>query len=120
MKALKFTCKKCGYTGKSACSRQLSLVHCGWYIDYSGLMHGCLYCRACGAVHDTVGPLLGVIKLLFGRMPCKIVAVYEFSEIIERTKLNDPDIPSLSSMNPYIIQRMIEDGRLSERTISLN
>jgi len=52
--------------------------------------------------------------MLFGRMPSKIVATYTFSEFKEITKKNDPDIPSLRSMNPYILTAMIEDGRLPE------
>ena len=111
---LKFTCKKCGQTGESACSAALPLVHCGWYREQKGLIHGCLYCRSCGAVHDTIGPLLGVIKMLFGRLPSKVVATFEFSELKKITKINNPDFPSLRSMNPFIIALMIEDGRLTE------
>lgn len=109
----KFTCKKCGHTGESACSRELPFLHCSWYKDYKGLIHGCLYCRNCGAIYDTIGSLLGPIKILLGRMPSKIVATYDFSEMKEITKKNDPDIPSLRSMNPFMIDVMIEDDRLS-------
>jgi len=77
------------------------------------MIHGCLYCRSCGAVHDTIGPFLGAIKLLFGRMPSKVVAVYEFSEIKKITKINNPDFSGLRSMNPYIINAMVDDGRLT-------
>ncbi len=110
----KFTCKKCGKTGESACSKQLPFLHCSWYRDYKGLLHGCLYCRSCGAVYDTIGPFLGAIKLLFGRMASKVIAVYEFSEFKKITKINNPDFPGLRSMNPYIINAMIEDDRLTE------
>jgi hypothetical protein len=82
--------------------------------DYKGLIHGCLYCRSCGAVYDTIGSLLAPIKLLFGRMPSKIICVYEFSEFKEVTKINNPDFSGLRSINPFIIQTMIEDGRLTE------
>jgi len=112
--SLKFTCKICKKTGSAACSRELPFLHCSWYRDYKGLIHGCLYCRSCGAVHDTIGPLLGAIKLLFGRMPSKVIAVYEFSEFKRITKINNPDFSGLRSMNPYIINAMIEDGRLTE------
>jgi len=47
-------------------------------------------------------------------MPSKIVATYDFSEFKEITEMNDPDIPSLRSMNPFILTAMEEDGRLSE------
>jgi hypothetical protein len=110
----KFTCKKCGKTGSAACSSELPFLHCSWYEDYQGLIHGCLYCRNCGAVYDTIGSLLAPIKMLFGRMPSKIVATYDFSELKDITKKNDPDIPSLRSMNPFILNAMIDDGRLSE------
>ena len=110
----KFTCKKCGQTGESACSKQLPFLHCSWYRDYKGLIHGCLYCRSCGAVHDTIGSLLGPIQLLFGRMPSKVTGTYEFSEFKKITKINNPDFSGLRSMNPFIIDTMIEDGRLTE------
>ena len=110
----KFTCKKCGQTGESACSKELPFLHCSWYRDYKGLIHGCLYCRSCGAVYDTIGSFVAPIKLLFGRMPSKIVAVSEFSEFKKITKINNLDFPSLRSMNPYILNAMIEDGRLTE------
>lgn len=110
----KFTCRKCGQTGESACSKELPFPHCSWYRDYKGLIHGCLYCRPCGAVYDTIGSLLSPIKLLFGRMPSKVLCVYEFSEFKKITKINNPDFSGLRSMNPYIINAMIEDGRLTE------
>jgi len=65
-------------------------------------------------VHDTIGSLVAPIKLLFGRMLSKVVAVYEFSEFKKITKINNPDFSGLHSMNPYIINAMIEDGRLTE------
>ncbi len=110
----KFTCKKCGQTGESACSKEVSFLHCSWYRDYKGLIHGCLYCRSCGAVYDTIGSLLSLIKLLFGRMPSKVLCVYEFSGFKKITKINNPDFSGLRSMNPFIINTMIEDGRLTE------
>ena len=47
-------------------------------------------------------------------MPSKVIAVYEFSEFKKITKINNPDFSGLRSMNPYIINAMIEDGRLTE------
>ena len=110
----KFTCKKCGQTGESACSKEFPFLHCSWYRDYKGLIHGCLYCRSCGAVHDTIGSLVAPIKLLFGRMPSNVVAVYEFSEFKKITEINNSCFSGFRSMNPYIINAMIEDGRLTE------
>ena len=109
----KFTCKKCGQTGGSACSTELPFLHCSWYRDYKGLIHGCLYCRSCGAVHDTIGSFLAPIKILFGRMPSKITGTYEFSAIKKITRINNPDFLGLRSMNPYILNAMEEDGRLT-------
>ena len=111
---LKFTCKKCERAGFAACSREFPFLHCSWYKDYKGLIHGCLYCKNCGAIYDTAGSLLALIKIVLGRMPSKIVATCDFSEFKEITKMNDPDIPSLRSMNPFILTAMEEDGRLSE------
>lgn len=65
-------------------------------------------------VYDTVGSLSGLIKLLFGRMPSKILVTYEFADLKKVTKINNPDVGGLRSMNPYILQTMIEDGRLTE------
>ena len=109
----KFTCKKCGQTGESACSKELPFLHCSWYRDYKGLIHGCLYCRSCGAVYDTIGSLIAPIKLLFSKMPSKVIAVYEFSEFKKITQINNPDFSGLRSMNPYILNAMEEDGRLT-------
>lgn len=110
---LKFTCQKCGTKGAAACSRSLPFLHCSWYRDYKGLTHGCLYCRSCGVVYDTVGSLVALIRLLLSRMPSKAIGVYEFSELRKIAKINNPDLSGLRSMNPYIISAMIEDGRLT-------
>jgi len=66
-------------------------------------------------VHDTIGSAFGVggIKLLFGRVPSKVVAVYEIPAFKKLTRINNPDFPSLRSMNPYILNAMEEDGRLT-------
>jgi hypothetical protein len=63
-------------------------------------------------VYDTIGSFSAPIKLLFSRMPSKVIAVYEFSEFMKITKINNPDFSGLRSMSPYIIDTMIEDGRL--------
>jgi len=65
-------------------------------------------------VYDTIGSFAAPIKLLFSRMPSKVIAVYEFSEFKKITKINNPDFSGLHSMNPYIINTMIKDGRLIE------
>lgn len=109
---LKFRCRICGKTGSVACSKTFPFLHCAWYKDYKGLIHGCLYCRSCGTVYDTIGSFLALIAILFGRFPSKIIATFEFSVIKKLTRINNPDCPSLHSMNPYIINAMEEDGRL--------
>ena len=65
-------------------------------------------------MYDTIGSLVAPIKLLFSRMPSKVLAVYEFSDFKKITKINNPDFSGLRSMNPYIINAMEEDGRLTE------
>lgn len=111
MKA-RFTCQFCGATGDSRCSRDVPFPHCSWYQDYKGLVHGCLYCRSCGAVYDTIGSLITPIKLLFGKMPSKIVAAYHFQTMMKLTIIGNQETPSLRSMNPFILSMMEEDGRL--------
>ena len=88
--------------------------HYSWYSDYKRLVHGCLYCKSCGAVYDTVGSLIAPIKLMFGKMPSKIVASYTFETMIKLTRIGNPETPSIRSMNPAIISIMEEDGRLKE------
>ena len=112
--AFKFTCPNCKKTGLAACSKQLPFLHCSWYRDYEGLTHDCLYCRSCGAVHDTIGSFLGVIKTLFGRDPSEIVATYEISVLKRLTRINNHNFPGLRSINPYILSAIEEDGRLTE------
>jgi len=109
---LKFTCRNCDKTGSAACSKSLPFLHCSWYKDYKGLIHGCLYCRSCGTIYDTIGFFLAPISILFSRFRSKIIATFEFSAIKKLTRINNPDCPSLRSMNPYIINVMEEDGRL--------
>ena len=109
--ASKFTCKFCGTSGNSYCSNSVPFPHCGWYKDYKGLVHGCLYCRSCGAIYDTIGAIIP-IKLLFGKMPSKIVATYDFQTMIKLTLIGNPETPSLRSMNPTILNMMDEDSRL--------
>ena len=106
-----FKCKYCGVAGDSYCSSDVPFPHCSWYKDYKGLVHGCLYCRSCGAVYDTIGAAIP-IKLLFGKMPSKIVAAYDFQTMMKLTIIGNPETPTLMSVNPYIIKIMEEDGRL--------
>lgn len=106
-----FICQFCGAKGDSRCSRNAPFPHCSWYQDDKGLIHGCLYCRSCGAIYDTIGSLIAPIKLLLGRMPSKIVARYDFDTIKRLTEDEASEIPSLRTMNPYILEIMEEDGR---------
>lgn len=109
-----FTCPNCKNTGLAACSNELPFLHCSWYRDYEGITHDCIYCRSCGAIHDTIGSLLGVIKRLFGRDPSEVVATYDISVFRKLTKINNPNFLGLRSINPCIISAMKEDGRLAE------
>jgi hypothetical protein len=114
---LKFTCRNCKKTGFADLSLETHFVHAPWYTDYKGLLHNCIYCRSCGAVHDTTGhpfPPFGLIKLLFARIPSKVEVAHEFSEFKKITKINNPDFRTLASLHPIIINALIEDGRLTE------
>ena len=106
----RFKCRFCGASGDSYCANNVSFPHCSWYRDYKGLVHGCLYCRSCGVVYDTIGSI-APIKLLFGKMPSKIVATYDFQTMMKLTIIGNLETPSLHSMNPCIIHMMEEDGR---------
>jgi hypothetical protein len=110
MKAI-FKCHYCKTEGDSRCSTQVPFPHCGWYRDFKGLIHGCLYCRNCGAIYDTVGSITP-IKLLFGKMGSKIVASYDFETMVKLTHIGNPETPTLRSMNPIILDIVGEDGRL--------
>ena len=107
----RFKCRFCGAAGDSYCSNNVRFPHCSWYKDYKGLIHGCLYCRSCGAVYDTIGSLFP-IKSLFGKMASKIVAAYDFQTMIKLTIIGNPETPSLRSMNPLIFDIIVEDDRL--------
>lgn len=106
---LKFTCKNCGKIGFADLSRATDFVHAPWY-TYKGLQHNCIYCRSCGAVHDTTGSPVGLIKLLFGRIPSKVEATYETSVFKKLIKMCNPDFLTLASLHPIIIEAMVEDG----------
>jgi len=92
---------------------ETQFTHAPWYESQKGLLHNCIYCRSCGAVHDTIGPLLGAIKILFGRVPSKVVAVYEISAFKKLFRMNNPDT-GIRSLHPIIMEAMIEDGRLTD------
>jgi len=115
---LRFTCKSCKRSGLAELSGETPFVHAPWYIDYKGLQHNAIYCRSCGAVHDTIASILGVIKLQFGRTPSKVVALLESPAIKRLTVINSPSIPNLHSINPYIITAMKEDGRLEDNDLT--
>jgi len=106
---LKFTCKNCGKIGFGDLSRETDFVHAPWY-TYKGLRHNCIYCRSCGAVHDTTGSPIGLVKLLFARIPSKVEATYETSVFKKLIKMGNPDFITLASLHPIVIKAMIEDG----------
>ena len=61
-----------------------------------------------------IGSSLGIMKRIFGKSPCKIVATYDISVFKKLTRINNPNFPGFRSMNLCIISAMKEDGRLTE------
>lgn len=111
----RFKCKFCGATGDSYLSVNVTFPHCPWYEDKNGLHHGCIYCRSCGTIYDTVGSLIAPIKMLLGRMPSKVIGSIDFESMIKITAIGNPGIPNLRSVHPVIINAIEEDGRLNGR-----
>ena len=108
---LKFTCRSCrktGFADLTSMREFADFAHAPWYESQRGLLHNCIYCRSCGAVHDTIGSLLGPVKLLFRRIPSNVQATYEFSEFKKLFKMHN------ISLHPIIIEAMIDDGRLTD------
>jgi len=104
----KFKCHICGNSASQENTSITPFVFAYWYTDPVGLQHGCLYCRSCGAVHDTVGTILGGLKLLFGGFPSKVVGSYN-SDVFQR-RVNAGDICVI----PRVVgSAMIADKRLS-------
>ncbi len=103
-----FKCHHCGKRGSQQNTSVKPFVFAYWYTEQNGLQHGCLYCRSCGAVHDTVGTLLGGIKLLFGRFPSKVVSSFTSDVFQQRVYNGDVDI-----IPRVVAQAMIEDKRIS-------
>ena len=79
-----------------------------WHTESSGLQHGCLYCRSCGAVHDTVGTIMGGLGLLFGSLPSKVIVSYT-SDTFQR----EVDIGDICVIPRVVASAMIADERLS-------
>jgi len=103
-----FTCHICGNRASQENTSITPFVFAYWYTEPKGLQHGFLYCRSCGAVHDTVGTILGGIKLLFGGFPSKVIATHT-SDTFQR-KVSNGDIFVI----PRVVARaMINDERLS-------
>ena len=104
----KFSCHICGKRASQENTSTTPFVFAYWYTESSGLQHGCLYCRSCGAVHDTVGTILGGLKLLFGGFPSKVMVSYT-SDTFQQ-KVDTGDIYVI----PRVVARaMIADARLS-------
>lgn len=111
---LRFKCRTCGNSGTSYAGRNADLPHYPWYSDPQGLQHGCLYCRSCGTIHDTVGSLAGVVKMLCGRVPSKVVAVYDLPAFTILLRISNPDFITLGGLPPLILSALEEDGRLPD------
>ena len=104
----RFGCPICGKVASQKNTDITPFVFAYWYTESSGLQHGCLYCRSCGAVHDTVGTILGGLKLLLGVFPSKVVITYNSETFKQKVELGEIYVI------PRVVARaMIEDGRLS-------
>lgn len=88
--------------------KSVPFLHAPWYFDNEGLQHNCIYCRSCGTVHDTIGSLSGLKKLILRQIPSDVINKYELPEyeslVISRT-------PPFDSLHPYILIAMQQDGR---------
>ena len=104
----KFSGRICGKQGSQERNSITPFVFAYWYTESSGLQHGCLYCRSCGAVHDTVGTILGGLRLLFGGFPSKVVVSYTSQTFQEKV-----DICQINVIPRVVAGAMIADGRLS-------
>jgi len=111
----RFTCRKCRTKGRAVLSRETPFAQGPWYQDAKGLLHNCVYCRSCGAVHDTTGSLFWPIKVLFGGFPSKVVLTLDPSSFQKVTRIANPDCPGL---HPLILRLMLEDGTLTEQDVS--
>jgi len=103
---IKFACHICGKRASQETSAITPFVFAAWYTESSGLQHGCLYCRSCGAVHDTVGTILGGLKLLFGGLPSKVIVTYT-SDTFQR----NVDIGDICVIPRVVASAMIADER---------
>ena len=104
----KFGCHICGKRASQENTSITPFVFAYWYTESSGLQHGCLYCRSCGAVHDTVGTILGGLKLLFGGFPSKVIVSYTSATFQQKVDIGDIHVI------PRVVARaMIADERLS-------
>jgi len=104
----RFSCHICGKCASQENTSTKHFVFAYWYTEPSGLQHGCLYCRSCGAVHDTVGTILGGLKLLFGGFPSKVVVAYRSETFQQKAEMGEIYI-----ISGVVGRAMIEDGRLS-------
>lgn len=102
-------------------SNETVFAHGPWYQDKKSLFHNCVYCRCCGAIHDTIGsfPLIGLIKMALGRVPSKVILTYDPSSFRKIVKMNNPEFPvNVDSIHPLILEAMLEDERLSEEDLA--
>lgn len=117
----RFSCHICGKCASQKNTSTEPFVFAFWYGERSGLQHGCLYCRSCGAVHDTVGTILGGLKLLFGGFPSKVVVSYTSDNFQQRIETGD-----ICVIPGVVVRAMIADERLSqewedeEKTITID
>ena len=109
-----FRCHICGRRGSQQNTSTTPFVFAYWYTERSGLEHGCLYCRLCGGVHDTVGTVLGGLRLLFGGFPSKVVVSYTTDAFQQAFDAGD----ILWGLPGIVARAMVEDGRLPSEWLS--
>ena len=104
----KFTCRICGKRGSQENTSITPFVFAYRYAD-SGLEHDCLYHRTCGAVHDTVGTVLGGLKaILSGGFPSNVVAAYNNDRFQRKIEIGE-----ICVIHQVVARSMIVDERLS-------
>ena len=111
---LRFTCRVCGKKGHMRGRQPLAFLQCRWYVDKRGLVHGCLYCRYCGGVHDTVGSLLGPLKMILGRLPSRVLVAYDAATFKKLLRINNHDYRTLGGLPDLLWLAMEQDGILSD------
>ena len=51
--------------------------------------------------------------MILNKMPSKIIAEFDFESFQILSRINNPDCPTLHTMNPFILEVMESDGRIN-------